>query len=83
MQAYKWNVVYTYTHCTTNERNLAIAREARKVGFIINFFVEKQDKAKICHEAGVNCAMAIENMSKKKRVMIPFFCARMDSNGRE
>lgn len=69
MQAYKGHVVYTYTHCTTNERNLEIAREARKAGFIINFSVEKQDKAKICHEAGVNCVMAVESMSKKKRVI--------------
>lgn len=63
-EAYKGKKAYTYTHCTVNARNIAIAKEAISKGFVINSSVETLSQAKRCHEYGVPCVLACAGMSK-------------------
>lgn len=65
VKAYKGLKAYTYTHCTINERNLKIAKEAIANGFVINFSTENVASAKKAKEAGVPVVIACNTIHAK------------------
>jgi len=67
INSFKGHIVYTYTHCVPSERNIAIVKEARKAGLVINFSCENIEQVKKCHKAGVNAVLAVDTMSKAIR----------------
>ena len=60
-----FEVAYTYTHCSVNQRNIDIVKAATKNNFVINFSTEKVSDCKKCLDAGVNCVIACETMQEK------------------
>lgn len=57
-----FEVAYTYTHCSVNQRNIDIVKAATKNNFVINFSTEKVSDCKKCLAAGVNCVIACNTM---------------------
>lgn len=82
ISAYKGKKAYTYTHCTVNDRNIAIVKNAISKGFVINFSCETLNQVVKCYENNVPCVMAVNTISKdsKKREGITFKkCPASDS----
>lgn len=67
INAFKGHIVYTYTHCTPNKRNITIAKEARKCNFIINFSCETKEAVEKCRANDVPAVLTVSTMSKATR----------------
>jgi len=67
INAFKGHIVYAYTHCTPNKRNITIAKEARKCNFIINFSCETKEAVEKCRANDVPAVLTVSTMSKATR----------------
>jgi len=59
-----FKIAYSYTHCSVNDRNIDLVKNAMQDNFVINFSTESIETAKKCINSGVNAVIAVNTMSK-------------------